>query len=98
MGIRGQLLFRPNDDIDITLSGDYSSQNPECCGGVFVGYGPTQRAENRQFPALAAALGYEPASLDPFDRLTDLDASRSTRATRSAAPRCARRGISGPAR
>ena len=75
MGIRGQLLFRPNDDIDITLSGDYNSQNPECCGGVYVGYGPTQRAENRQFPALAASLGYEPVSLDPFDRLTDLDAS-----------------------
>ena len=74
LGARGQLLFRPNDSLDLTLSGDFSSQDPECCGTVFVGYGSTQRAANRQFPALAAALNYTPASLDPFDRLTDLDA------------------------
>jgi iron complex outermembrane receptor protein len=55
LGVRGQLLFRPSDNIDITLTGDYSTQNPECCGTVFVGYGPTQRLASRQFPALAAA-------------------------------------------
>ena len=76
-GIRGQLLFRPNAALNITLSGDYSEQNPDCCGTVVVGYGPTQRAANRQYPALAAALGYTPASLNPFDRLTDLDAPLS---------------------
>jgi iron complex outermembrane receptor protein len=75
LGVRGQLLWRPTDNLDVTLSGDYSSQDPECCGTVFVGYGPTQRAANRQFPSLATALGYAPASLDPFERLTDLDAS-----------------------
>jgi iron complex outermembrane receptor protein len=74
LGVRGQLLFRPNDDLDITLTGDFNSQNPECCGGVFVGYGPTQRAANRQFPSLSQALGYVPASTNPFDRVTDLDA------------------------
>jgi len=74
LGLRGQLLWRPTSDLDVTLSGDWSAQNPECCGGVYVGYGPTQRAANRQFPALSAALGYQPASTDPFDRLTDLDA------------------------
>jgi iron complex outermembrane receptor protein len=74
IGLRGQLLWQPNADLDVTLTGDYSTQDPECCGTVFVGYGPTQRAANRQYPALAAALGYAPASLDPFDRLTDLDA------------------------
>jgi iron complex outermembrane receptor protein len=74
-GVRGQLLFRPTDNLDITLSGDYSVQDPECCGTVFVGYGPTQRAAARQYPALAAALGYTPASLNPFDRLTDLDST-----------------------
>jgi iron complex outermembrane receptor protein len=75
IGLRGQLLWQPSDDFDVTLTGDYSTQDPECCGTVFVGYGPTQRAANRQYPALAAALGYAPASLDPFDRVTDLDAS-----------------------
>ena len=73
LGIRAQLLWRPVDDLDVTLAGDYSKQDPECCGSVFVRYGPTQRAAARQYPALAAALGYAPASLDPFERLTDLD-------------------------
>ncbi|MBO9518602.1 MAG: TonB-dependent receptor [Porphyrobacter sp.] len=75
LGVRGQILFRPTDDIDITLSGDYSAQDPECCGTVYVGYGPTQRALARQFPALAAAQNYAPVSTNPFDRLTDLDSS-----------------------
>jgi iron complex outermembrane receptor protein len=74
LGIRGQLLWRPSDTLDVTLTGDYSAQDAECCGTLYVGYGPTQRAAARQFPALADALGYAPASLDPFDRLTDLDA------------------------
>jgi len=73
LGVRGQLLWRPGDSLDITLAGDYSKQNPECCGSVFVRHGPTQRAAARQYPALAAALGYAPPSLDPFGRLSDLD-------------------------
>jgi iron complex outermembrane receptor protein len=75
LGARAQILFRPQRNLNITLAGDYSTQDPRCCGTVFVGYGPTQRAASRQYPALAAALGYAPASSDPFDRLTDLDAS-----------------------
>jgi iron complex outermembrane receptor protein len=74
LGVRTQLLWRATDDLDITLAGDFSSQKPECCGTVYVGYGPTQRALARQFPALAAAQSYAPVSTDPFDRLTDLDA------------------------
>ncbi len=76
LGLRGQVLFRPADSLDITLAGDFSSQNPECCGGVYVGYGPTQRAEGRQYPALTALFpGYEVPSTDPFDRLANLDSS-----------------------
>ncbi|MEO6151517.1 MAG: TonB-dependent receptor, partial [Croceibacterium sp.] len=77
LGVRGQLLFKPNADLSVTLSGDYSEQDPACCGSLFVGYGATQRAANRQYPALAAALGYTPASTNPFDRVTDLDAALS---------------------
>jgi iron complex outermembrane receptor protein len=75
LGIRGQLLWRPNDALDITLAGDFGNQDPECCGTVYVGYGSTQRALARQLPALAAAQNYAPVSTDPFDRLTDLDSS-----------------------
>ncbi|MEW9856651.1 TonB-dependent receptor [Novosphingobium sp. M1R2S20] len=74
LGLRGQLLFRPNDDLDITLSGDHSRQDPDCCGSVLVRTGATQRPLNRQYEALAAAQGYVVSSRDPFDRRTDVDA------------------------
>ncbi len=75
LGLRAQLLFRPNDTLDITLAGDYSAQNPECCGTVYVRTGSTQRPLNRQYAALAAAQGYAVVSTNPFDRLTDIDAN-----------------------
>ncbi|MEK7342342.1 MAG: TonB-dependent receptor [Pseudomonadota bacterium] len=80
LGIRGQLLFQPNDDLAITLSGDYSKQDPECCGTVFVRVGRTQRALARQYDALVAAANangraYQVPSRNPYDRLTDLDSS-----------------------
>lgn len=74
LGVRGALLFRANDSLKLTLSGDYSRQNPECCAQIFVRVGNTQRPLSRQFDALARALNYEPVSRNPFDRLTDLDA------------------------
>jgi iron complex outermembrane receptor protein len=74
VGVRGALLWKPSDDVRLTLSGDYNRQNPECCAQIYVRYGPTQRAANRQYPALTAALNYAVPSTDPFDRLTDLDA------------------------
>ncbi|GLV27974.1 TonB-dependent receptor [Sphingobium sp. TomTYG75] len=75
LGLRGQLLFQPNDDFSITLSGDYSKQDPECCGTTFVRVGRTQRPLNRQYDALAAAQGYVVPSRNPYDRLSDLDSN-----------------------
>jgi iron complex outermembrane receptor protein len=75
LGIRGQLLFQPSDDFSLTLSGDYSRQDPECCGTTFVRVGRTQRALNRQYDALAAALNYAPPSRNPYARLSDLDSN-----------------------
>ena len=74
IGLRGQILFRPNDDLDITLSGDFNKQNAECCGTVFARVGQTQRPLNRQYDALAAAQNYTVVSRNGFDRLTDIDA------------------------
>jgi len=75
LGVRGQLLFKPNEALRITLAGDYSKQNPECCGTVYVRTGATQRPLSRQYEALAAAQGYTVVSTNPFDRLTDVDAN-----------------------
>lgn len=77
IGIRGQLLFKPSDTLSLTLSGDYSDQNPECCGTVYVRTGATQRPLNRQYASLAKAQGHQVVSTNPFDRLTDIDANLS---------------------
>lgn len=74
VGARAQLLWEPDSDLKIKLTGDYNKQDAVCCGSVFVGTGATQRPLNRQFAALAAAQNYAPLSTNPFDRLTDLDA------------------------
>ena len=74
LGLRAQLLYRPSDDLNVTLSADYSAQNPECCAQIYVRTGTTQRALARQYAALAAALGYAVPSTNPFDRITDVDA------------------------
>lgn len=71
---RGQLLWKPTDNLDITLYGDFNHQDPKCCVQYYVRVGTTQRAAARQYPALAAALGYTVPSTNPFDRVTDLDA------------------------
>ena len=75
LGLRGQVLWRPSANLDITLAADYSKQNPECCGTVYVRTGSTQRPLNRQYAALSAAQNYTVVSTNPFDRLTDIDAN-----------------------
>lgn len=75
IGIRGQLLWQPSDDLSVTLVGDYNRQNAVCCGSVYVREGATQRPLNRQYAALAAAQNYASPSTNPYDRLTDLDAN-----------------------
>lgn len=71
--VRGQLLWKPAANLDITLYGDYGHQNPDCCAQIYVRTGTTQRPLARQYAALAAAFGYRPPSTNAFDRLTDLD-------------------------
>src|SRR3546814_13791473 len=68
IGIRGQLLWRPTDALDITLTGDWNRQEAVCCGSVFVRPGATQRPLNRPFAALAAAQGYAFANTHPSAR------------------------------
>ncbi|WP_332819886.1 TonB-dependent receptor [Sphingopyxis sp.] len=75
IGIRGQLLWQPNDDLSVTLSGDWNKQEAVCCSSVFVRTGATQRPLSRQYAALAAAQSYVVPSTNPYDRLTDLDAN-----------------------
>jgi iron complex outermembrane receptor protein len=68
IGIRGQLLWKPASDIEVTVAGDWNRQEAVCCGSVYVRTGATQRPINRQYDALAAAFGYSVPSTNPFDR------------------------------
>ena len=79
IGFRGQVLYKPTDTLSLTLAGDLNVQNPLCCAQYYARVGTTQRAANRQYPALAAAFGYAPPSTNPFDRVTDLDAKINSR-------------------
>ena len=73
LGLRGQLLFAPSDTVAITLAVDHTRQRPEGYTQVVAGVAPTLRPANRQYPQIAADLGYAPPSFNAFDRLTDVD-------------------------
>jgi iron complex outermembrane receptor protein len=72
-GVRGQLRFLPTGNLLITVAGDYMRQRPDGYAPVVAGIAPTRRAANRQFPQIAAELGYSLPSSNPFDRLIDTD-------------------------
>jgi iron complex outermembrane receptor protein len=72
-GVRGQLLYTPNEKIDITLSGDISRQRPDGYAQVIAGVAPTQRAAYRQFDQIIADLNYTLPSENAFDRKIDHD-------------------------
>ena len=73
LGFRGQLLIAPTDRVAINVAADHTRQRPEGYTQVVAGVAPTLRAANRQYPQIAADLGYTPPSFDAFDRLTDVD-------------------------
>ncbi len=73
LGIRGQLLFIASDLAAITLAVDHTRQRPEGYTQVVAGVAPTLRPANRQYPQIAADLGYTAPSFNAFDRLTDVD-------------------------
>ena len=75
MAIRGEVLYQPTSDFHFRLGADYSEFNDRCCTQVYVINGATLKAAARQYPSMATALGYNPPSLNPYDRKTDIDAA-----------------------
>jgi iron complex outermembrane recepter protein len=71
--VRGQLLFVPGENLSLRLIAGVSNLDSSCCTQNFLRVGQSQRSAARQFPALAAGLGYAPPSTDVFDRLSDID-------------------------
>ena len=73
LGLRGQVLFAPSDGLAVTVAVDHTRQRPEGYTQVVAGVAPTLRPANRQYPQIAADLGYTPPSFNAFDRVTDVD-------------------------
>ena len=73
LGYRAQLLYTPNDKINITLSGDNARQRPDGYATVVAGVVTTKRAAYRQFNNIIADLNYKLPTTNPFDRITDAD-------------------------
>ncbi len=74
LALRGQLLFTPDARFSARVIADYASVGAACCTQIFLRAGESQRSPARQFEALAASVGYSPASRDIYDRLSDVDA------------------------
>jgi iron complex outermembrane receptor protein len=74
VAVRGQLLFVPTDTLKLRLIGDISDLDSDCCTQSYLRVGTSLRSAGRQYPALAAGLGYAPPSTNIYDRLTDIDA------------------------
>lgn len=73
LGVKGQLLYTPNEKTELLLSADFSRQRPDGYAQVIAGVVTTQRAAYRQFNQIIADLGYELPSTNAFDRKIDHD-------------------------
>jgi iron complex outermembrane receptor protein len=79
--VRGQLLFTPNADLQVRLIADFTNFESECCTQVYLRVAPTLKSAARQYAALAANVpdgAYTPASFNPYDRKTNIDAAVGT--------------------
>ena len=66
--VRGQVLWQPSATFRFRLIADFANFDSECCTQVYLRVGTSLRSAARQYPALAAAAGYRPASTNPYDR------------------------------
>ncbi|WP_256011468.1 TonB-dependent receptor [Desertivirga xinjiangensis] len=73
LGFRAQLLYKPSENVSITLAGDVSDQKPDGYAQVVAGVVTTKRPAYRQFNAIISDLGYSLPSLNAFDRKIDHD-------------------------
>ena len=72
-GLRAQLLYVPDENINILLVGDYTRQRTDGFAQVYAGTAPTERPAYRQFEAIISDLNYDLPSRNPFDRIIDTD-------------------------
>lgn len=74
VGVRGQVLLVPSTRLSLVAAVDHTRQRPDGYAQAIAGVAPTMRPADRQFPQIAADLGYVPPSFNAFDRVVDTDA------------------------
>ena len=80
-GVRGELQYAPDNKLKVRLYADYSYQKPDGYTQGYLRVGTTLKPANQQYAALAAGIGYKPASTDIYDRLVDVDGKLNARQT-----------------
>jgi len=87
--VRGQLLFKPSDDLQVRLIGDYTYRNEKCCGAVYVDtrekIDPTPGVPgdfalsptNRIVDVMTSLGGLFPSQGDPYNRRISLTPGRA---------------------
>jgi iron complex outermembrane receptor protein len=73
VGVRGQLIYKPSEKVEVLFSADFTRQRPDGYAQVIAGVTPTLRPDFRQFDNIIADLNYELPSRNPFDRIVDHD-------------------------
>ncbi|MCH7414486.1 TonB-dependent receptor [Belliella sp. R4-6] len=73
LGLRGQLLYLPNDNVEILVAGDVTRQRPDGFAQVVAGVVETRRQPFRQFNQIISDLNYTLPSQNAFDRIIDHD-------------------------
>ena len=73
IAIRNQLLYKPNDNLKLILTGDYNRLRANGYAQVIAGVVTTKRAAYRQFGNIISDLGYTLPTIDPFNRKVDTD-------------------------
>jgi iron complex outermembrane receptor protein len=73
-GLRGQLLFKPNDAFSIRVIGDYEKEDSDCCVSVLYNTGPNNGALLKaRFAAAGATEVFDPnflsASINDFQHM-----------------------------
>jgi len=68
LGAKAQLLFTPNEKLELLLSGDVSVQHPAGYPLVVAGITATERSAFRQYATIVNGLGYTQPKIDPYSR------------------------------
>jgi outer membrane receptor protein involved in Fe transport len=84
--LRGQLLFTPNDDLEVRVSGDFAKRNEECCANTYNPFqmafrdaqGHVQTTPNNPIVNIVRGLGGV-ISDDTYARQTSITPGRSHR-------------------